>query len=202
MAGKLLLPAAEVGDLLRGLEVDAQAIDERGVIVVRNAPHVPIIAQVAVFSATESRISPSKGAPCPVMGNQDQDAGDRLAATVVIADDNALLVDTLVATMAPIADIDVIATALDGDGLLAAVAEHAPDVVLMDLRLGSRWGLDLVPELRAGPTPPAIVVFSAAIDPAVRAEGERAGVFSLLTKGASLQEVRQAVADAAASRSD
>jgi DNA-binding NarL/FixJ family response regulator len=108
---------------------------------------------------------------------------------VVIADDNDLLVDTLVAALDPHPQLRVVATAGDGPAALAAVAEHRPHVVLMDLRLGGTWGLDLVPDIRAADPSPAIVVFSAALDDASRravAEGE---IDAHVGKGAPLEEL-------------
>ncbi|MEX0835683.1 MAG: response regulator, partial [Nitriliruptor sp.] len=32
----------------------------------------------------------------------------------------------------------------DGEGALEAIAEHTPDVVLLDLMLGPEWGVDLI----------------------------------------------------------
>lgn len=52
----------------------------------------------------------------------------------VIADDSVLLRDGLVRLLAD-AGIDVVAAVGDGDALVAAVAEHLPDLALVDVRM-------------------------------------------------------------------
>lgn len=53
---------------------------------------------------------------------------------VVIAEDNALLREGLVAMLRE-RDIDVVATAEDGPGLVRIVGGHKPDVAIVDVRL-------------------------------------------------------------------
>lgn len=54
---------------------------------------------------------------------------------VVLAEDNALLRDGITLLLAAAADIDVVAGASDLPSLYAAVAEHAPDVLVTDIRM-------------------------------------------------------------------
>lgn len=116
---------------------------------------------------------------------------------VVIADDSPELVETLLASLAHHPVLEVVGTAADGTTALSLVADARPDVVLMDLRLGGVWGLDLLPAMLAGPGRPAVVVFSAAFDPAAHraiAESRAAGH---VTKGAPLDELFDALVAAA-----
>ena len=53
---------------------------------------------------------------------------------VVIAEDSALLRDGL-AQLLQLRDVEVAAAVADAEALLAAVAEHAPDVAVVDIRL-------------------------------------------------------------------
>lgn len=54
--------------------------------------------------------------------------------TVVIAEDSVLLRDGLVRLL-ELADFEVLAAAPDADAFLAAVDEHRPDLVLVDVRM-------------------------------------------------------------------
>jgi DNA-binding NarL/FixJ family response regulator len=54
---------------------------------------------------------------------------------VVIAEDNALLREGLVALLGEQPDVEVVAQAEDGDGLLRVVNGHKPDVAIVDVRL-------------------------------------------------------------------
>ncbi len=62
--------------------------------------------------------------------------------TVLIADDDATF-RTLVRTLlAAEHDIDVVAEASDGEQVIARASEHAPNVVLMDIRMPKLSGID------------------------------------------------------------
>ena len=119
---------------------------------------------------------------------------------MLIVDDSEPLLDTLVVALGLQTGIDVVATATDGDGAAAAVQDAQPDVVLLDLRLGDVWGLDVVPALRSGPEPPAIVVFSAASDPVTTAAVARAEVRAQVSKGAAIEEIAAVLRAAAGPR--
>ena len=127
-----------------------------------------------------------------VVDGTDDTLGGR-DVRVVIADDNALLVDTLVAALARHPRLRVVATARDGPATLVAVADHRPDVLLMDLRLGGTWGLDLVPDIRATDPAPAIVVFSASLDDASERAVEEGEIDAHVRKGGPLEELLDAL---------
>ncbi|CAM5579703.1 DNA-binding response regulator [Streptomyces avidinii] len=57
------------------------------------------------------------------------------AHRVVIADDHTLLREALAELIQGMGDFDVVAAAGDAPGMVAAVAEHRPDVVLMDIEM-------------------------------------------------------------------
>lgn len=116
---------------------------------------------------------------------------------LVIADDSAVMLEALAESVVLAGEIDVVGLAPDAESLVASVREHRPDVVLLDLRLGDRWGFDLVPELRALPSGPEVVVLSALADERTEAEAARVGAFGQLAKGCSLEEIRTMVLDAA-----
>ena len=71
---------------------------------------------------------------------------------VVIAEDHALLREGLVALLRE-RDVDVVAQADDGPGLLRIVAGHKPDVAIVDVRLPPTFtdeGVRAAIEARAG----------------------------------------------------
>lgn len=91
--------------------------------------------------------------------------------------------------------VDLAASAAEG---LAAAATTAPDVVLLDVRLPGRDGIDAIPDLRAVAAAAPIVVMTAFgdLDTAVRAV--RAGAFDFLVKPFDLDHVAAVVARALA----
>jgi DNA-binding NarL/FixJ family response regulator len=54
---------------------------------------------------------------------------------VVFAEDNYLVREGTAALLGTVDEVDLVGTAVDRDGLLAAVEEHLPDVVLTDIRM-------------------------------------------------------------------
>jgi DNA-binding NarL/FixJ family response regulator len=66
------------------------------------------------------------------------------AARVVVVDDEPGIRRILELTLRRSGRYDVVAEAGTGEEALAAVAEHQPDVVLLDLMLGPEWGVDLI----------------------------------------------------------
>lgn len=120
---------------------------------------------------------------------------------VVVVDDSAPLRETVVAALAGHPAVEVVGTADDGAGAVRVVGETQPDVVLLDLRLGDAWGLDLVPTLRAGDLGPAVVVFSAS-DAITREAALAAGAHGQVAKGAPVGEIAAVLVAAAAMRRD
>jgi DNA-binding NarL/FixJ family response regulator len=86
-----------------------------------------------------------------------------VALRVVFAEDNYLVREGTAALLAGVKDIDLIASVADFDGLLAAVKEHRPDVVLTDIRMPpthSTEGIDAARRIRADYPEIGVVVLS------------------------------------------
>jgi CheY-like chemotaxis protein len=85
----------------------------------------------------------------------------------------------------------------------AAVAEHRPACILLDLNLRGFHGLEAVAQIRtsAGPSVPVIVV-TADHAPATRRQVEKAGVDAFVTKPFKIKELCELVRDHVAARPD
>jgi DNA-binding NarL/FixJ family response regulator len=103
-----------------------------------------------------------------------------VALRVVFAEDNYLVREGTAALLSEVPDVDIVATAGDRDGLLAAVEEHAPDAVLTDIRMpptNTREGIEAAVTIRREHPDIGVVVLSQ------YADGEYA--YDLLKDGAA-----------------
>ncbi|GAA3426863.1 response regulator transcription factor [Streptosporangium nondiastaticum] len=79
---------------------------------------------------------------------------------VLIADDDPLVRAGLAMMLGGAPDIHVVAEAGDGTEVLPLVARHAPDVVLMDIRMPAMDGLAATERLRARGAAPEVIVLT------------------------------------------
>jgi DNA-binding NarL/FixJ family response regulator len=89
---------------------------------------------------------------------------------VLLADDQRLVRESLATLLGLLGDIELVATASDGEEALALSARHRPDVVLMDLRMPRMRGY-LTKDASSDDIHTAILTVaagSAALDPAVQ----------------------------------
>jgi DNA-binding NarL/FixJ family response regulator len=128
----------------------------------------------------------------------DSPSGPTGAVRVVLADDEALLRTGLRTVLEARGTVAVVGEAADGDGLIAAVDEHRPDVVLADVQMPGRSGLDALRVLCARPDAvPAAVLTTFDLDEYVT-EALRIGVQGFLLKDAEPDALIRAVLDLAA----
>jgi DNA-binding NarL/FixJ family response regulator len=85
------------------------------------------------------------------------------AIRVVFAEDNYLVREGTAALLGTVDEVELVGTATDRDGLLAAVEEHRPDVVLTDIRMppsGTNEGIEAAKLIRATHPEIGVVVLS------------------------------------------
>ncbi|MEU7989339.1 response regulator transcription factor [Streptosporangium canum] len=112
---------------------------------------------------------------------------------VLIVDDDPLVRAGLVMMLGGAPDIRVVAQAGDGAQALPLVDRHAPDVILMDIRMPVMDGLAATEALRARPGAPEVIVLTTfdADDHVLRAL--RAGAAGFLLKDTPPDEIVTAV---------
>jgi DNA-binding NarL/FixJ family response regulator len=117
---------------------------------------------------------------------------------VLVVDDDALVRAGLAMLLAGAEGIEIVGEAADGSEVAAAVGEHRPDVVLMDIRMPGMDGLAATELLRAEEHPPDVIVLTTfeADDYVLRAL--RAGASGFLLKDTPPAEIVSAVRTVAA----
>ncbi|WP_031516156.1 response regulator [Streptomyces sp. NRRL F-5123] len=120
---------------------------------------------------------------------------------VVVADDQAAVREPLAAVLDLAEDIDVVAAAADGSGVLDAVAAGPVDVVLMDLRMPVLDGIETTRRLSGEHPEVAVVVLTTFADDDSILAALGAGARGYLTKNAGRQDIVRAIRAAAAGQS-
>jgi DNA-binding NarL/FixJ family response regulator len=79
---------------------------------------------------------------------------------IVLADDHDLVRSGLKLLLEMVIGVRIVCEARNGGELLAAVTQHAPDLVVTDISMPGMDGLTAVAALRALPNPPRVLVVS------------------------------------------
>ncbi|CAM5724542.1 response regulator transcription factor [Streptomyces mordarskii] len=116
---------------------------------------------------------------------------------VVIVDDQTIVRDGLVTICERLPGVEVVAAVGDGRQALAAVAEHSPDVVLMDLRMPHMDGIEATRHIAMDHPGTHVVVLTTFIDDESINAALTAGALGYLTKEAGREDVDRALRAAA-----
>jgi DNA-binding NarL/FixJ family response regulator len=114
---------------------------------------------------------------------------------VVIADDHPVVLQGLSAIFRSAKDIKIIGEATNGEEACKLYDQLSPDVLILDLRMPTKDGLQVVTELMSStrvPKPRIIVMTTYRSEEDIR-RALSAGAKGYLVKGASPQEIRDAV---------
>ena len=116
-----------------------------------------------------------------------------MSVTVLIVDDHPVFLAGMRAVLDDFDDVSVVAVAGDGEEALAAVREHAPDVVLMDLRMPGMDGLEATARIRTGHTDSRVLVLTMDEDADSVFAALRMGANGYLLKESGSDDVHRAV---------
>ncbi|MEV0094470.1 response regulator transcription factor [Streptomyces sp. NPDC050738] len=118
-----------------------------------------------------------------------------MTARVVVADDQSVVREGIVMLLGLLPGIEVVGAARDGEEAVALVAELAPDVVLMDLRMPRCDGVEATRRIRDGYPSTQVVVLTTYADDDSIFPALKAGARGYLTKDAGGDEIVRAVED-------
>jgi DNA-binding NarL/FixJ family response regulator len=112
---------------------------------------------------------------------------------VVLVEDQTLVRRGIRSLLELAGDVAIVAEAADGEEGMAAILRELPDVVLLDLRMPRKNGLDVLRELQsAGALPPTILLTTFDDDEALL-EAVKAGARGYLLKDVSLEQLTDAI---------
>jgi DNA-binding NarL/FixJ family response regulator len=112
---------------------------------------------------------------------------------VLLVDDQELVRSGLRRIFQTTDDLDVVAECADGDEVGAAVREHSPDVVVMDIRMKRVDGVEATKQLRRSDSSPPVIVLTTFDDDELLSGALRAGAAGFQLKDAPGEEIVRAV---------
>ena len=118
-------------------------------------------------------------------------SGGRLR--VVIADDHAVVRQGIRGVLEQVEGLEVVAEAADGNEALDLTEKHQPDLVVLDVTMPGKTGLEVAKELRDAGNDARVLVLSMHDDPEYVLEAVRAGADGYVLKDVTPAELRAAV---------
>lgn len=112
---------------------------------------------------------------------------------VLIADDHAVVRRGLRTFLELQDDIDVVGEASNGQTCVAAAAELAPDVILLDLLMPGVGGVEALGRLRDAGSTARVLVITSFTDPAVSVPAVRAGAAGVIFKDVEPRDLASAI---------
>jgi NarL family two-component system response regulator LiaR len=112
---------------------------------------------------------------------------------VVVADDHDLLREGVSACLSAASQISVVGEASNGEGAIELVAEHAPDVVVIDMVMPGIGGLEAIRRLRAAHPDLGILALTSFSERARIQDALDAGANGYLVKSVDTESLAQAV---------
>ncbi|MEP9383898.1 response regulator transcription factor [Nocardioides sp. KR10-350] len=112
---------------------------------------------------------------------------------VLVVDDQELFRRGLVMLLTAEESIEVVGEAADGDEGTALAAGSAPDVVLLDIRMPRRTGLEACQAIKQAVPSAKIIMLTVSDEEADLYEAVKSGASGYLLKDSSIDEVAQAV---------
>lgn len=121
------------------------------------------------------------------------DARPRPALSIVLADDHRLFREIMATMLEGQDDLQVVAGAGTKTEVLSAVGEHRPDIVLLDLHLGTECGFELMAAIREASPATRIVILTSDDSADSLRRGVELGVDGYLLKTLPVQELLQSL---------
>jgi len=105
-----------------------------------------------------------------------------LPIRVVVADDHPLILKALDDLLRGESDFAVVAQCRDGEEALAAVRNHRPDILVLDVRMPRRDGISVLREIRREGLSTRVVLLAASLEDDELVEATRLGVGGVVLK--------------------
>lgn len=108
---------------------------------------------------------------------------------VCLVEDQTLVREGITRLLALSDEIEMLATASDADEGVKVVLQHKPDVLLLDLKLPGRSGIEVLKELRQLQVLPPALILTTFDEDSLLIEAMRAGAKGYLLKDVTLEQL-------------
>lgn len=112
---------------------------------------------------------------------------------VVLVDDQTLVRRGIRSLLELAGDIEIVAEAADGEQGVATILRERPDVVLLDVRMPRKDGLEVLRELQGARALPPTILLTTFDDDEALLEAVKAGARGYLLKDVSLEQLTDAI---------
>ena len=112
---------------------------------------------------------------------------------LLVVDDQDLVRQGIVALLSFESDFKVVAQAVDGDDCLLKVSEFKPDVVLLDIRMPKRNGLETLREMRLRGDFTPVILLTTFNESMTMAQGKQLGAQACLLKDIAPEQLSSAI---------
>jgi DNA-binding NarL/FixJ family response regulator len=112
---------------------------------------------------------------------------------VALVDDQTLIRQGVRSLLELAGDIAIVAEAGDGDEAVSMINRLSPDVVLLDLRMPKKDGVEVLRDLQASGTQPPTIILTTFDDDEALLDAVRAGARGYLLKDVSLDQLTDAI---------
>ncbi|MBM4184988.1 MAG: response regulator transcription factor [Gemmatimonadetes bacterium] len=112
---------------------------------------------------------------------------------VVIADDHAVVRQGIRGVLEEVEGLRIVGEASDGDAALALTQEHQPDLVVLDVTMPGKTGLEVARALRDAGSGVRVLMLSMHDEPEYVLEAVRSGAYGYVLKDVTPAELRDAV---------
>ncbi len=113
---------------------------------------------------------------------------------IVIADDHAIVREGIRSVLDAVDGFEVVAEASSGDAVMTLIDEYDPGLLVLDISMPGRTGLEVTKALRARGSEVRVLIHSMHDDPEYVLEAVRAGADGYILKDGGPAELRAAVA--------
>jgi len=116
-----------------------------------------------------------------------------LAHRCVLADDHPAIVDAVSRFLEEVEDVELVGHAADGGRALQLIADLAPDVAVLDIRMPEVDGIEIARRLSKDGSGTAVILYTGSSERSVLLEALDAGARGFLLKEAPLDDLARAI---------